>query len=159
MLVIGVVGAGEASDRESGVAEEVGKAIAVAGHQLVCGGLGGVMEAASKGSKSQGGLTVGILPGERREEANPYIAVRIVTGMGHARNAIIARTSDALIAVGGGAGTLSEMALGLKMGRPVILLKGVMPSFPIESEGVHTAASAGEAVALVERLCRAGGCP
>ncbi len=92
---------------------------------MVCGGLTGVMEAASKGAKRLRGLTVGILPGVGKEGANRYIDVKVVTAMSHARNAVIARTADVLIAVGGELGTLSEISLGLKVGKPVIVLEGV----------------------------------
>lgn len=152
MLQIGVIGAGEAGDAEYTVAEHVGEEIAKAGHILVCGGLGGVMEAAAKGARSQGGLTVGILPGMTKEEANEYIDVRVVTAMNHARNAIIARTADILIAVGGGAGTLSEIALALKIGKPVVVIRDVPPHFSIEGKGVYLVQSPKEAVELAQNL-------
>lgn len=101
-------------------AEEVGRLIARNGAVLVCGGLGGVMEAASRGAKSEGGLTVGILPQNDSKEANQYIDIPIATGLGIGRNVIIARTADALIAVGGEYGTLSEIAFALQMGKPVV---------------------------------------
>jgi len=150
MLQIGVIGAGSASDSEIAVAEEVGAEIARRGHVLVCGGLGGVMEAAAKGAKSAGGLTVGILPGESASDANQYIDVKIVSAMSHARNAIIARTSDALIAVGGGAGTLSEIALGLKIGRPVVLVENGLPDFYPDSKDVVIAKNPGHAIDISE---------
>ncbi len=120
---IGVIGGSEASDELLRLAERVGKLIASEGCVLVCGGLGGVMEAAARGAKSARGLTVGVLPGCSRFDANPYIDVAIATNMGHARNAIIAHTSDSLIAIGGAYGTLSEMAFGLVLGKKVISLK------------------------------------
>ncbi|OIP60543.1 MAG: TIGR00725 family protein [Nitrospirae bacterium CG_4_10_14_0_8_um_filter_41_23] len=101
-------------------AETVGRLIARRGATLVCGGLGGVMEAASKGAKSEGGLTVGILPQNDSKEANEYIDIPIVTGLGIGRNVIIARTADALIAVGGEYGTLSEIAFALQVGKSVV---------------------------------------
>ncbi len=120
---IGVIGAGACSEEVESNAEAVGREIARKGALLLCGGLGGVMEAASRGAKKEGGTTLGVLPGIRREDANPWIDVAILSGMGHARNALIAQSSDALIAVGGEYGTLSEIALGLKMGKPVVVLE------------------------------------
>jgi len=120
---IGVIGGSEASEELLRLAERVGSLIASEGCVLVCGGLGGVMEAAAKGAKSAGGLTVGVLPGGSRSDANPYIDIAIATNMGHARNAIIAHTSDALIAVGGRYGTLSEISFGLALGKRVVSLK------------------------------------
>jgi uncharacterized protein (TIGR00725 family) len=117
---IAVVGAGEASAEDALVAEQVGRGLAEAGAVVVCGGLGGVMEAACRGAKSAGGTTVGILPGARRQDANPYVDVAIATGLGEARNALVVRAVDAVIAVGGEYGTLSEIALALKSRTPVI---------------------------------------
>jgi len=117
---IGVIGAGECSDDIRGMAEEVGRCIAGRGAILVCGGMGGVMEAAAKGAKEAGGTTVGILPGHDAGTANDYIDIPIVTGMGEARNVIIVRTADAVIAVAGSHGTLSEIAFCLKLGVPVV---------------------------------------
>ncbi|RMF87066.1 MAG: TIGR00725 family protein, partial [Nitrospinota bacterium] len=94
--------------------------IAIRGAILVCGGLGGVMEAAARGAREGGGLTVGILPGCEATEANPYIDIPIVTGMSHARNLLIVRTAEVVIALPGEYGTLSEIALALKIGRPVV---------------------------------------
>ena len=102
------------------VAEEIGAEIALQGGVLVCGGLGGVMEASCRGARSQGGLTIGILPGDDRDEANAYVDVAIPTGMGEMRNALIVRASDAVIAVSGEFGTLSEIALALKLGKRVV---------------------------------------
>ena len=99
---------------------EVGALIAAAGAILVCGGGTGAMAAACRGAQGSGGLTVGILPGTRREEANPWVSIPIPTGMGEARNALVVRAAQAVVAVGGGVGTLSEIALALKMGRPVV---------------------------------------
>ncbi len=134
---IGVIGAGNADKSVFTVAEEVGRLIAQKGAFLVCGGLGGVMEAAAKGVKSAGGITVGILPQSTKLDANPYIDIPVVTGFGEGRNVIIARTADALIAVGGEYGTLSEIALALKMGKPVIgirtwNIKGITPATSAE---------------------------
>jgi uncharacterized protein (TIGR00725 family) len=117
---VAVVGRGDAGPEEREVAEQVGRGLAEGGAVLVCGGLGGVMEAACAGARSAGGRTVGILPGLDRGEANPHVEVAIPTGLGEARNALVVRAADALVAVGGGYGTLSELALALKTGKPVI---------------------------------------
>jgi hypothetical protein len=102
------------------LATAVGRAVAAAGAVLVCGGLGGVMQAAARGAREAGGLTVGILPGPSHRDANPFVDVTIVTDLGHARNAVVVSSSHALIALPGEAGTLSEVALALKMGIPVV---------------------------------------
>jgi uncharacterized protein (TIGR00725 family) len=117
---IAVVGPGSAAPREAAWAEEAGAAIADAGAVLVCGGLGGVMEAACRGARSRGGTTVGLLPGTDREDANGWVLLAIPTGLGEARNALIVRAADALVAIGGAWGTLSEIALALRAGKPVI---------------------------------------
>jgi len=118
--MIAVVGAGSAGADMLNAAEAVGRAIAERGAMLVCGGLGGVMEAAAKGAKSAGGTTIGILPQPYRHDANPYIDVPVATGFGEGRNVFIIRTADVVIAVGGEYGTLSEIALALKTGKTVI---------------------------------------
>jgi uncharacterized protein (TIGR00725 family) len=127
-------------------AEEAGRLIARKGLTLVCGGLRGVMEAASRGAKSEGGLTVGILPQNDSKEANPFIDIPIVTGLGIGRNVIIARTADALIAVGGEYGTLSEIAFALQMGKPVVGIK------TWDIKGVVSAENAQEAVNKILEL-------
>jgi uncharacterized protein (TIGR00725 family) len=114
------VGPGDASPDELATAETVGRLVARSGAALVCGGLGGVMEAACRGARAEGGTTIGILPGLDRSAANPYVSVAIVTGLGEARNALVARAADSLIAVGGAYGTLSEIALALKAGKRVV---------------------------------------
>jgi len=118
--IIAVIGAGTANEPILKIAEEVGRLIARRNALLICGGLKGVMEAAAKGAKTEGGLTIGILPQKNKNEANRYIDIPIATGFGEGRNVIIARTADALISVGGEYGTLSEIAFALKMGKPVI---------------------------------------
>ncbi|MDI6890949.1 MAG: TIGR00725 family protein [Thermodesulfovibrionales bacterium] len=118
--IIAVIGAGKADEAILKIAEEVGGLIARKNAILICGGLSGIMEAAARGARSEGGITVGILPQNHKNEANPYIDVPVATGFGEGRNVIIARTADAIIAVGGEYGTLSEIAFGLKMGKPVI---------------------------------------
>jgi len=118
--IIAVIGAGEPSAEEAKLAEEVGRELARQGAILVCGGLGGVMEAACKGASLEGGITVGILPGDSPRTANPYVQIPIVTGMGYARNVAVVKTARAVIAVGGSYGTLSEIAHALQNGIPVI---------------------------------------
>lgn len=120
MFYIGVIGEGDADNKNKKLAYEVGKHIAEAGAVLVCGGLSGVMESAAKGAREAGGTTIGILPGSKRCDANRYIDIAIPTGFGEARNIIVVMASDALIAVGGSYGTLSEIAFALKYGRPVV---------------------------------------
>lgn len=117
---IAVVGPSAGTPAELAIGEAVGRGIAEAGGVLVCGGMGGVMEAAAGGCADAGGRSVGILPSESRLDANPYVTIAVATGMGEARNAIVVRTADAVIAVHGEFGTLSEIALALKMGKPVV---------------------------------------
>lgn len=131
--VIAVIGGRRADKVLLAAAEEAGRLIAKKGAILVCGGLGGVMEAASRGVKTGGGLTIGILPQDHKRDVNEYIDVPIVTGLGIGRNVIIARTADALIAVGGEYGTLSEIAFALQMEKPVVGIgtwdiKGIIPA-------------------------------
>ena len=127
------------------VAEEVGRLLAEAGAVVVTGGLGGVMEAASKGAREAGGTTLGILPGSDRRDANPWVTVAVPTGMGEARNALVVRAADGLIAVGGEWGTLSEIALARTAGKPVAGLDSW------ELEGVDRFETPAEAVAAVLR--------
>lgn len=117
---VGVIGGSRAGKDALRAAEEVGRLVARRGGVVVCGGLGGVMEAASRGAKEEGGLTVGILPGNRPDEANPFIDVPVATGMGFTRNSLVAMNADVLIAVDGEYGTLSEIAFGLVYGRRVV---------------------------------------
>ncbi len=120
MLQIGVIGAGQCSEAGAAAAEEVGREIVRNRALLICGGLGGVMAAAARGASEAGGTTVGILPGIQMEDANPHITIPIVTGLSHARNVVLVRSAHALIAIEGGYGTLSEIAIALKLGKPVI---------------------------------------
>lgn len=122
-IQVGVIGGGVYDNKTEMIAEEIGRELALRGVILICGGLGGVMEACARGAKCQGGTTIGILPGNSREDANRYIDHQIVTNMGHARNTIIAASSDALIAVGGEYGTLSEIAIALKMRKRVVVIE------------------------------------
>lgn len=122
-MIVGVIGSdGEIGETQRKNAEEVGRLVAERGAHIVCGGLGGVMEAACKGAKSADGLTIGILPTLEKEAANEYVDIPVATGMSVARNVIIVRTADVLIAVGGRFGTLSEIAHALSMGKRVISL-------------------------------------
>ena len=118
--IIGVIGAANASEEEKRTSEEVGALIAGKKCFLLCGGMGGIMEAACRGAKSAGGTTIGILPGPESSSANRFIDIPIVTGMGEARNVIVAKSSHSIIAVGGSFGTLSEISFALKSGIPVI---------------------------------------
>ncbi len=126
--IIGVIGRGIRQPELTAIAEEVGREIARKGAVLVCGGLGGVMTEAARGAKEIGGITLGILPGPRTGDANEFIDFPIATNMGPGRNSIIVHTADVLIAIGGGYGTLSEIALALKIGKGVVALQ---PSFQI----------------------------
>ena len=150
-LSVSVIGAGDASPEEAGLAEEVGRLVAQRGAALVCGGLGGVMEAACRGARSVGGLTVGILPGYDRTAANPWTDVAIATGLAEARNVIVAASGDGVIAVGGSLGTLSEMALALKLRRPVVALRSwqLEPKRLPEHSRLLVAESPAEAVELL----------
>jgi len=117
---IAVIGGGQCSKEETRLAEEVGRQLAKRGAILVCGGLGGIMEAACKGASLEGGTTIGILPGDRSQTANPYVQIPIVTGLGEARNVIVVKSAQAVIAIGGSYGTLSEISHALQSGIPVI---------------------------------------
>ena len=119
-MIIAVIGNSSCSPEESRLAETVGELLAQRGATIVCGGLTGVMEAVCRGAKSEGGVTVGILPGEDATMANPWVDIPVVTGMGEARNVAVAKSAQAVIAIGGGYGTLSEIAYPLKSGIPVI---------------------------------------
>ena len=119
-MYVAVIGPGSASAEEEQLAAEVGAGVARIGAVLVCGGLGGVMAAACRGAKGAGGTTVGLLPGADRSTANAWVDIAVPTGLGQARNALVVRSADAVIAVGRGYGTLSEIALALRAGTPVI---------------------------------------
>lgn len=150
---VAVVGSSVATEEESVLASGVGGTLAVAGAILVCGGLGGVMEAACRGAKERGGTTIGILPGSDRHAANPHVDIAIATGLGEARNAAVVCSADAVIAVGGGFGTLSEIALALRAGKPVVGLgTWELRRHGQTSDGIMVAADPTEAVALALRL-------
>ena len=154
-VYVAVCGPARATDEEAAIAEEVGRLLGRAGATLVCGGLGGVMDAAARGAGAEGGTVIGILPGDDRRGESPYLTVSIPTGMGEARNALVVRSADALIAISGEFGTLSEIALALKIGRPVVglgtwqLARGGEPV-----EAIEVAESPSEAVARALELAR-----
>ena len=118
--MIAVIGAGSCDDQLYRTAQHLGKLLATAGFTVICGGLGGVMEAVCNGAKEENGLTIGILPGEESAAANPFVDIVIPSGMGIGRNLLIIRAADAVIAVNGGYGTLSEIAFALQLGKPLI---------------------------------------
>lgn len=120
--LIGVIGAGTCDTETAAKAQAVGRGLAERGYGVVCGGLGGVMEAACRGASEAGGLTVGILPGDSPGTANPHVEVAVATGMGIARNVIVVRSAAAVVAIAGGPGTLSEIAHCLQLGVPVVSL-------------------------------------
>ncbi len=147
-MFIAVIGSAACDEETAALAQAVGREIARRDAVLVCGGRGGVMEAACRGAKAVGGLTVGILPGTDRAEANPYVDVPIVTGLGEARNAVVVRCADAVIAVSGGYGTLSEIGLAVKMGKPVVGL--ATWKFDRDGRPVEVVVRAEDPVAAVE---------
>jgi len=140
-IQVSVIGSGVGHEAR---AEEVGRLLAERGCTVVCGGRGEVMAAAARGAKSAGGRTIGILPGTSRADANEWIDHVVVTGLGHARNSVVAASGDAVIAVGGSHGTLTEIGFALVYGRPVVILE---PG--LEVEGVPRAKTPAEAVDFV----------
>ena len=147
MNMMGVIGAGSCTTEVYEQARRVGAGIARAGGVLVCGGLGGVMEGACRGAREAGGETVGVLPGPDKASANPYVSMPIVTDLGHARNVLIVRTSDLIIAVSGGYGTLSEISIALKLGKPIIGLH----TWP-DMEGVAYVSSPEEVIDTIQKM-------
>jgi uncharacterized protein (TIGR00725 family) len=141
---IAVIGGGQADPAILSLAREVGREIARRGAVLLCGGLGGVMAAAAQGAAEEGGISIGILPDADRSRANPHLTYIIATNMGHARNMIIAHSADALIAVDGSYGTISEAAIALKLGKPVIVL-----AVDWDLPGLRRAANPQEALELI----------
>lgn len=148
--VIAVIGAGEASPKLLKLAFLTGRELGARGAVLVCGGLGGVMEAAARGARAARGHTIGIIPGYRRESANRHIEFVVATGMGEARNAIVVASAEAVIALSGETGTLSEIALALKLGRRVVALDSWH-----ELSGLHRADTPEAAVELALELASA----
>ena len=146
---VAVVGPGRASPEELRVAEEVGARLAALGAVVVTGGLGGVMEAASRGARSRRGRTVGILPGEDRDAANGWVEIALATGLGELRNGLVVRAVDAVVAIGGGHGTLSEIGLALRIGRPVVGL-GTW-----EVHGVEHVSTPATAIERIEAVLKA----
>jgi len=157
-LRIGVIGSGRSHPKWDAWAEAVGRAVAEAGAVLVCGGLSGVMAAAAHGSRKAGGTTVGILPGTDAGEANPDITLPIPTGLGEGRNLLVVQSSQVLIAVGGGAGTLSEIGFALKLRKPLLLLGSWRVTPPPGGEPLpvppHAVETPEEAVKLAVHLAR-----
>ena len=151
---IAVVGSGTASDELRALAEEAGREVARRGAVLITGGLGGVMEAASRGAHEEGGITVGILPGTDPRDANPWVEIPIATGLGQARNVIVVTAAHAVVAVGGEYGTLSEIAHALKIGKPVVGLHTweLAKEFAERDENIIAAFSPAEAVNLAIAL-------
>lgn len=141
-LTISVIGSGVAAPTTDEPAERVGVLLAEAGAVVVCGGLGGVMAAACRGARGAGGRTVGILPGDDPRDANPWVDVALPTGMGEARNVLVVRAGRAVIAFGGGFGTLSELAFARKIGTPVIGLH----TWKLDDDGVTHVESPEDAV-------------
>ena len=141
--VVLVAGTGESDPDTDALAQAVGAALARAGVTVLCGGLGGVMAAACRGARSAGGTTVALLPGAAREDANQWVDIALPTGLGEARNVLLVRAADAVVAIGGGYGTLSEIAFALKAGRRVIGLQ------TWDIDGVQPATDAAEAVHLL----------
>ncbi|ELZ85019.1 hypothetical protein C453_10575 [Haloferax elongans ATCC BAA-1513] len=145
---VSVIGGGSTSEHAEEIAVEVGRRLAQRGHTVVCGGLGGVMEAVCRGAKDGGGTTIGILPSEHRTDANEYIDVPIATGLRHARNALVVMNGDAVIAIDGAGGTLSEIGFGHVFDRPIAGLE----THDIDGlDGFQTCSTPEEAVAYVEQ--------
>jgi uncharacterized protein (TIGR00725 family) len=155
-VYVAVSGGGRAGEEACRLAEEVGRELAVRGAVVVTGGLGGVMAAASRGAKAEHGTTIGILPGDDRDDANPWVDVAVPTGMDEGRNILVVRAADAVIAVAGEYGTLSEIALALRLGKPVIGLgtwELAKDGRPVEA--VVTAATPAEAAEAAVTLATA----
>jgi len=162
--VIAIAGGASAGPEALETAEAVGQRIVDAGHRIATGGRGGVMEAASRGARSASkyreGAVIGILPGLDASDANPYVDIALPTGLNHARNAVLVASADALVAIGGGAGTLSEIALAWTMDKPVIAVavpgwSGRLAGKPLDSrrsDAIYEAGSADEVVALLNEI-------
>ncbi|MEN8148345.1 MAG: TIGR00725 family protein [Planctomycetota bacterium] len=151
--IVSVIGGGSCSHEDCTVARELGRLLAERGWILVTGGLGGVMEAASRGAHEAGGTVIGVLPGVVREEANPYVDIALTTGVREARNVCVATSGHAVVAVGGGFGTLSEIAFALKHGRPVFGLgTWTLPEHRVPREGVQVVDSPAEAVERIGEI-------
>lgn len=155
---IAVVGEGDPRGTEAvhllAWAEEVGRTLAAAGATVITGGLGGVMRAASQGAASAGGMTLGILPGDDRGEANEFVRVAVATGLGVARNLVVVTAADAVVAIGGRHGTLTEIAFALRMGRHVVGLGSwrLEPAQLVPGPKLHRARDPHEAASMALRL-------
>lgn len=157
-LRIGVVGPHDCSSEEKDLGFSVGAELARRGAILVCGGLGGVMEAAAEGAKSEQGLTIGILPGEKTSSANEFIDIALPTGLGPVRNVLIIRACDAVIAIRGGYGTLSEISFALRLGVPVVGLQTWSVTRNGKADqGIHVAETPKRAVAMALKLATKAG--
>jgi uncharacterized protein (TIGR00725 family) len=157
-IFIGVIGGSDVPPEIAALAEAVGREIARRKAVLVCGGMGGVMEAACKGAFNEGGLTIGILPGDGREQANAYVRIPIVTGVGYARNVAVVKSSQAVIAIDGSYGTLTEIGYALQSGIPVIGLDTwSLSKNETKDNNILTAKSSKEAVDLAMNLIKAQG--
>ncbi|WP_445529696.1 TIGR00725 family protein [Streptomyces cyslabdanicus] len=150
---VAVAGPQEASAREADLARRVGALLARRGAVVVCGGLGGVMEACAQGVRSADGTVVGLLPGRDRAAGSRHLSLAVATGLGELRNGVLVNTCDALIAVGGGWGTLSEVALALRAGRPVALLESwTLPDAPSATGGIRGPVQVATPAAAVEAV-------
>ena len=145
--IIAVVGAGSCADNIYLLAEKAGVLLAQKGYTIICGGLGGVMEAVCKGARSSGGITIGILPGDNISDANPYVDIPVATGLGIGRNIIIIRTARAVLAIDGQYGTLSEIAFALQLKKPVVGLH----TWEVSGEIIQTS-NIDQAVNEIEKL-------
>lgn len=156
MAYLGISGPSTAEGADVDAAEAIARWAAAAGHVVVCGGLGGVMAAAARGATAAGGVSVGLLPGDSRDDAAPGLTVALTTGLGELRNGLLVRAVDALVCVGGSWGTLSELALAVRTGVPVVAVRTWLPAGAPEenpaSRVPRVVASADEACAALERL-------
>jgi uncharacterized protein (TIGR00725 family) len=149
MAYVAVVGPSEASANELADAEALGRGLAERGHVVLCGGHGGVMEAVARGAAGAGGVVVGVLPGTDRAEANAHVSIAIPTGLGQLRNGLLVRSGDVVVSVGGSWGTLSEVAMAVRTGVPVVALRGwSLPGDP----GLHPVETVAEALRTVDAL-------
>ncbi len=159
-IYVAVVGPGTdvATTADTGLARTVGGLLAERNAIVVCGGLGGVMAAACEGAADRGGLTVGFLPGSDRADGNPYLSVALATGMGELRNGLVVGVCDAVIAIGGSWGTLSEIALAMRAGKPTVLIGGWTVDDPVQGRavGLHRVSSAEQAVTEAVQQVMAG---
>jgi len=149
-LYVAVIGSGDATAEEMATAEEVGGLLAQEGVVVISGGLGGVMAASCKGATAQGGQTVGLLPGRDRSEGNDYLTVSLPTGLGELRNGLVVNSADGIISIGGGWGTLSEIGLAMRTGKPLVLIRSWQIGSPQDpGQILRTAETAGEAVQTI----------